>query len=97
MKRIDEFQLPGAAVVATEDAHKDPQVQHNKVLVDHESGRLGKIREARPAAVFGATPAGIAGRAPGYGEHTLEVLGQVGYDASAIQALQQDGIVNKGE
>lgn len=95
MKKIDEFTLPGAAVVATEDAYKDPQVQHNKTLVDHEAGKLGMIREARPAALFGATPAGIAGRAPGYGEHTEEVLAALGYDGAAIAALQKDKIVNK--
>ena len=37
----------------------------------------------------------IAGRAPGYGEHTEEVLAALGYDGAAITALQKDKIVNK--
>jgi crotonobetainyl-CoA:carnitine CoA-transferase CaiB-like acyl-CoA transferase len=53
----------------------------------------------RPAPVadtpvrLSATPGGIRHRAPVLGEHTDEVLGEVGYDGAAIAALRGAGVV----
>jgi crotonobetainyl-CoA:carnitine CoA-transferase CaiB-like acyl-CoA transferase len=39
------------------------------------------------------TPGGVRQRAPVLGEHTEEVLGEIGYDPSAIAALRESGVV----
>jgi crotonobetainyl-CoA:carnitine CoA-transferase CaiB-like acyl-CoA transferase len=40
-----------------------------------------------------ATPGEIATRPPTLGEHTDDVLAELGYDAAAIAGLRQGGVV----
>jgi crotonobetainyl-CoA:carnitine CoA-transferase CaiB-like acyl-CoA transferase len=48
---------------------------------------------ARVAVRLSETPGEIATRPPTLGEHTDLVLAELGYDAPAIAALRQNGIV----
>ena len=40
-----------------------------------------------------AMPAGIRGRAPGLGEHTDDILADLGYSTQAVAALHERGVV----
>ena len=44
-------------------------------------------------AVLSASPGTIHDRAPQLGEHTDDVLRELGYDAAAIERLRRDGVV----
>jgi crotonobetainyl-CoA:carnitine CoA-transferase CaiB-like acyl-CoA transferase len=67
----------------------DPQVAANGIVVETEHPDAGRLRQARPAARFSATPASIRHGGPALGEHTAEVLGELGYEAASIEALMQ--------
>jgi len=43
---------------------------------------------------FGGTPWTVRRVAPDIGEHTAEVLAELGYDDARIAALVADGVVN---
>jgi crotonobetainyl-CoA:carnitine CoA-transferase CaiB-like acyl-CoA transferase len=62
--------------------------------LDHPSE--GKIRQARPAARFSASPAGVHRLAPRLGEHTREVLREVGYREAEIDGLLEGKAVGAG-
>ena len=47
----------------------------------------GRIRQARPPARFGASPAGVHRLAPRLGEHTREILQEAGFADGEIAAL----------
>lgn len=51
------------------------------------------LRAARAAVRLSETPGEIASRPPTLGEHTDSVLAELGYDAAAIAALRQGGII----
>jgi len=61
------------------------------VAVTHPS--LGAVDQVRSPFDFAATPATIRTPPPLLGEHSIEVLGELGYDAGAIDRLRRDGIL----
>lgn len=93
LERLRKNDMPGGPVLALDDVPADPQVVHNDVLVTYDSPSIGSITEPRPAARFGATPAPDPVGAPGFAEHTVEVLGELGREPGAIQELIDTGVV----
>ncbi len=71
----------------------DPQVVHNAIVVEIDHGAAGRVRGARPAARFAASPATAGGAAPTLGEHNAEVLAALGFTAAEVAALRAEGAV----
>ena len=55
-------------------------------VVEHDHPHAGRLRRARPAARFEGTPSGIRNGAPVPGEHTCDILREVGCDDAEIEA-----------
>ena len=69
----------------------DPQVVHNRLIETIDQPGLGTIRQPRPAARFERTPAGIQGPAPRLGEHTEQILEELGLARSEIVEIIASG------
>ncbi len=93
VSRMRTFDLPGGPVLALDRVHLDPQVQHNGSIIEHDGGPIGSLREARPAARFAGVQSDPAGPAPRLGEHSDEILAEVGYDEATIAGLREAGII----
>jgi crotonobetainyl-CoA:carnitine CoA-transferase CaiB-like acyl-CoA transferase len=65
-------------------------VQEMGIVVETEHPVAGPLRQARAAARFSRTPAGIRLGGPALGEHTEEVLAELGYSAAEIAALRAE-------
>ena len=77
-----------------EDLHEDPQVAHSSSLQDWDSGTpLGRVRLPRHAPLFRESPVGVAGPTPGLGQHTKEVLAELGYDDGAVEGMEAAGVL----
>ena len=59
----------------------DPQVVANGIVVETEHPQAGRMRQARPAARFSATPATIRQGGAGAGRTYRQVLAELGYSA----------------
>jgi len=78
LTRLDAAQVPCAPVLTREELLSDPQVVANGLIVEFDQPGLGRVRQARPAARFSATPSRTPGPAPGLGEHTAAILAELG-------------------
>ena len=66
---------------------KHQQVAANGIVIEMDHHLAGRVRQARPAAQFSETPAEILCGDPALGEHTREILAEIGYTAYEINAL----------
>jgi crotonobetainyl-CoA:carnitine CoA-transferase CaiB-like acyl-CoA transferase len=90
---MQERQVPCGVALSLDRLHEDPQVQWNELLVESKHPVAGRLRQPRPAARFGGTPAKISGDGPLLGQHTDELLVEIGFGDS-IEALRRDGVVS---
>ena len=84
-----------APVNTIEEVIVDPQFAPSGALVDvpERDGDTTRPMVASPID-FGGTPWTVRRVAPDVGEHTAEVLAELGYDDARIAALVADGVVN---
>jgi crotonobetainyl-CoA:carnitine CoA-transferase CaiB-like acyl-CoA transferase len=80
LERLIDHDVPCGPILAAHEVHLDDQVVHNRVLVEWDHPVAGGIRQPRPGAQFGATPVEPTYRLATLGEHTAEVLEQLGRD-----------------
>ncbi|MFI5317922.1 MAG: CoA transferase, partial [Myxococcota bacterium] len=60
---------------------------------EYDDPRAGRIRQPRPAADFSETPARVRRPAPGLGEHSREVLREVGFSEGEVARLIEAGVL----
>jgi crotonobetainyl-CoA:carnitine CoA-transferase CaiB-like acyl-CoA transferase len=70
----------------------DPQVRHNQIVVSFDHPRAKQFRTIGPPIRFSRTPSNIK-RPPLLGEHSREILKEIGYPDSDIEQLVRDGVV----
>jgi crotonobetainyl-CoA:carnitine CoA-transferase CaiB-like acyl-CoA transferase len=93
LERLRAEDVPCGPILAPEEVHRDPQVIASGTLVESVHPQLGRMREPRPPALFGATPAAIRGPAPALGADTDAILGELGLAAGEAADLRAKGIV----
>jgi crotonobetainyl-CoA:carnitine CoA-transferase CaiB-like acyl-CoA transferase len=72
---------------------KDPQVLANNYVIDIEHPTHGPTRTMGFPWDLSDTPASWRRKAPELGEHTEEVLQEIGYSADAIAKLREEGVI----
>lgn len=92
---LEANDVPCMPVLRRREALEDAQIKHNGIVVEIDQPGLGAIRQARPAALFGATPANAPRPAPGLGEHSAAVLAEAGYSAAEIDGFAADGVIKR--
>ncbi len=70
----------------------EPQIAHLGLVQPVESARLGPQRHVGQPVTLARTPSHIARAAPRRGEHTEEVLGELGLAAADIARLKTEGV-----
>ena len=72
--KLDAADVPVAPVNTRQSMIEDPHVQHRGIVVENVHPTAGRIRSARPPALFSETPSALRLPAPLFGQHTDEVL-----------------------
>jgi crotonobetainyl-CoA:carnitine CoA-transferase CaiB-like acyl-CoA transferase len=82
-----------APVNGVREFMSDPQVRVNRTVFEVQDPRAGTLRQLSHAARYAETPASLRRLPPQLGEHTDEVLAEVGYSADEIRELRASGAV----
>jgi len=89
-----EAGVPAGPINAIDEVFADPQVQHLGIArpIDHPShGEVACVGQAVNLSRTAQPPR--MRPSPELGEHTGEVLGDLGYDAAALERLRANGVI----
>jgi crotonobetainyl-CoA:carnitine CoA-transferase CaiB-like acyl-CoA transferase len=96
VKRFESVSIAAEPIYEFDEVFADSQVQHLGLLTEVEQPGYGRLRMLDfPFAAF-ATPARIARPAPLLGQHTREVLEELGMPGVEIDRLAAAGAVQLG-
>ncbi len=92
---LDAEGIPCGPVKDMIQALSDPHTIARKMVVEVEHSKLGAVKTLGLPVKFSGTPGGVRTGAPVFGEHTREVLREHGFDDREIEALEQDGAIER--
>ena len=93
LERLEAEGVPCAPVLTRDQVIAHPQVLASNILQETDHHVVGRLRQTRPAARFAKTPTEYRRGAPLLGEHTGEVLGELGLSRQDIDALRARNII----
>ena len=91
--RLRDEDVPHAEVTPLAGLHEHPQVVANAVLREDVHPVGGRMRSPEAIGDFTETPLALQRPAPSLGEHSDEVLSELGIDATAVLELRASGVV----
>ena len=90
---MEAADVPFGVVLPIEEVASDAQAVHNELFVEHRHPTMGRVGQHRPPARFSETPAEMRNpSAPTLGQHTAEVLTELGW-ADRLDELRSDGVI----
>ena len=94
LKAFEKHDVPAAPVVDQEEVIDQPQVRENNMVIETEHPVAGRVSTiANPVRLSAAALDPQPRPAPLLGEHTDEVLGELGYSAEEVDSLRAEGVV----
>jgi crotonobetainyl-CoA:carnitine CoA-transferase CaiB-like acyl-CoA transferase len=93
MEELKDVDVCFGKVLTLEETLRDPQVVSRGMVTDFEDVRKGKMRLLSSPLKLSDTPPDIRTPPADFGEHTEEVLGELGFNADQIEELKKSGAV----
>ncbi|MCA1647344.1 MAG: CoA transferase [Chloroflexi bacterium] len=90
---LTEFGVPAGPVLNVAECFANEQVQTLPVVAEVEHPILGHQRLLGPGVNMERTPPKVCSPTPERGEHTDEILGELGFGAEDIADLHTEGVV----
>ena len=90
---LERANVPTGPIYNTEQMLADPQLHARGMICEVEHNTLGTVKTLGLPIKFSKTPVAFNRGAPVLGEHTVDVLGELGYASSTVEKLVDDGVI----
>lgn len=90
---LDKAGVANGPILYIDEVFKDPQVLHQKMLMEIDHPTAGKIKSLGFPVKLSRTPAELRNPPPLLGQHTEEVLKELGYRPQEIETMHGEGII----
>ena len=91
--RLQAHDVPHAPERLAHELQDDPQVRHLGLFHEMEHPRHGKVKALRRAIRYDGQRGGMARPPPDLGEHTEEILSEIGFSKERIAGLRSSGLI----
>ena len=92
MARLNAQRVPCGVVLSPAELVDDEHAQAIGLFVEREHDVVGRLRLPRHPILFAGTPAELGTGAPALGEHTDEILAEIGL-GDRVDDLRAAGVV----
>jgi crotonobetainyl-CoA:carnitine CoA-transferase CaiB-like acyl-CoA transferase len=93
----ESVSIPASPVIDLGDMHDDPQIMSSNLMPIGEHPTEGAYRMVNDPVRFEASPTAIRRHAPHLGQHTREILAEIGWSSDRVDALLAEGGAAEGE
>ena len=93
LKLLEDAGIPAGPIYTLDKLFSDPQVLHRKMAVELQHPKAGTIKVTGVPVKLSETPGEINSPPPLLGQHSREVLAQLGYSADEIEKLAAEKVI----
>jgi len=93
VRRLREANVPVGPINALDEVFADPVVRHLGLIAEVDHPTAGRVRAPGIPVRLSGTPPSVRRHPPELGEHTDEILRELGYANEEIAALRREGAV----
>src|ERR1700681_2707208 len=86
-RSVNATDVPCAPILRRGEIIHNEQVVARGIIAEFDQPAVGRVRQPKPAARFAVNEAVIGGPAPRVGEHSRDVLRDLGYDDDDIDKM----------
>ena len=94
---LDAQDVPCAPILSRQELLDHPQIEESGTISRQQVGGFGEGRQAIPAARFQLTESTLRLPAPKLGQHSLEILAELGYDERESKEFIDANIVRQAK
>jgi formyl-CoA transferase len=93
VEKLNAAGVPCGPIYSVDQVFADPQVQHLHAAAEVEHPKLGRFKVVNQAVKLSRTPSSMAAATPEIGQHTDEILREIGYSDGDIRGLRERRVI----
>src|SRR4029450_7936116 len=93
VEKLNAAGVPCGPIYSVDQVFADPQVQHLHAAAEVEHPKLGRFKGVNQAGKLSRAPASMAAATPEIGQHTDEILREIGYSDGDIRGLRERRVI----